>query len=289
MKRKIADDKLDELLYQYMPLAEEKWMETLERRAAEEEYIPSEEFQKKEKFLIEKGNCIEKRRKRIGLVKRIAAVFFVMISVSFAVCMSVDATREDFIRFTKKLHSDWTEYRYDLEEGTETEFELIEPTYLPEGYREYDREDMGDLIHIYYQNEKGVNEEIIYEESTAEGLTVGLDTEGADIKTKEICGENVEYFENKGMGYVYWTDADTYYNIIGYVDVDELLKMADSVISNEKYKENKKFNKKCHKQPSGFVYIVKTKKEGYYYVEKNCCCSINGRDGGSGKYKCCRC
>lgn len=135
-----------------MPLAEEKWMEALERRAAEEEYIPSEGFQKKEKFLTEKGNCIEKRRKRIRLVKRIAAVFFVMISVSFAVCMSVDATREDFIRFIKKLHSDWTEYRYDLEEGTETGFELIEPTYLPEGYREYDREELDNWTNIYYRN-----------------------------------------------------------------------------------------------------------------------------------------
>lgn len=75
-----------------------------------------------------------------------------MISVSFAVCMSVDATREDFIRFIKKLHSDWTEYRYDLEEGTETGFELIEPTYLPEGYREYDREELDNWTNIYYRN-----------------------------------------------------------------------------------------------------------------------------------------
>lgn len=237
IKRKITDDKLDELLYQYMPLAEEKWMEALERRVAEEEYVPSGRFQEKRKSLIEKGACMEKRKKRIRIAKRIAAVFLIMVSVSFAACMSVDATREDFIRFIRRLHSDWTEYRYDLEEGTETEFKLIEPAYLPEGYREYDREDMGDVVYIYYQNEKGVNEEIIYEESTAEGLTVGLDTEGAVIKTKEINGENVEYFENKGMGYVYWTDADTYYNILGYVEVDELLKMADSVISNQKYKE----------------------------------------------------
>ena len=115
---------------------------------------------------------------------------------------------------------------------------LIEPGYLPEGYREYDREDMGDVVHIYYQNEKqGIDTEIIYEESTADGLTVGLDTEGAIIKTKDIGGENVEYFENKDMGYVYWTDADTYYNIIGYIDVNELLKMADSIINSKKYKE----------------------------------------------------
>lgn len=38
-----------------------------------------------------------------------------------------------------------------------------------------------------------------------------------------------------------------------YVEVDELLEMSDSIISNQKY------NKKCHKQPFGFVYIVKAK------------------------------
>lgn len=60
----------------------------------------------------------------------------------------------------------------------------------------------------------------------AEGLAVGLDTEGAVIRTKEIGGENVEYFENDGIGYVYWTDEDTYYSFSGYVEVDELLKIA---------------------------------------------------------------
>ena len=47
----------------------------------------------------------------------------------------------------------------------------------------------------------------------------------------------VEYFENDGIAYVYWTDENTYYSFSGYIKVDELLKMADSIINNIKYKE----------------------------------------------------
>ena len=238
MKIQIAEDKLDVLLYEHMPRAEEKWIAALEKRAVEEEYVPSKRFREEMRGLADKANRMERRKRMIKLLKHAAAVFLVFLSVSFIACMSVEATRAEFIRFIKKIHADWTEYKYDLEEGAAAEFVLIEPGYLPEGYREYDREDMGDVVHIYYQNEKqGIDTEIIYEESTADGLTVGLDTEGAIIKTKDIGGENVEYFENKDMGYVYWTDADTYYNIIGYIDVNELLKMADSIINSKKDKE----------------------------------------------------
>ena len=238
MKKRIAEDELDVLLYKYMPRAEEKWIAVFEKKAAEERYVPSEQFREKVRSLTERANRMEKRQKMIKFLKQATAVFLIMVSVSFAACMSVEATREKIIEFIRKIHADWTEYKYDLKEGTVAEFVLIEPEYLPEGYREYDREDMGDVVHIYYQNGKqGIDTEIIYEESTAEGLTVGLDTEGAIIRTKDIDGENVEYFVNKEMGYVYWTDADTYYNIIGYVDVNELLKMADSIINSKKYKE----------------------------------------------------
>ncbi len=238
MKKQAAGDGLDRLLYEHMPRAEEKWIAALEKRAQEEEYTPSEQFREKAGYLTDKANRMEKRNRMVKLLKHAAAIFLIMVSVSFAACMSAEATREEFIEFIRKLHADWTEYKYDLKEETAAEFVLIEPGYLPEGYREYDREDMGDIVHIYYQNEKqGIDTEIIYEESTAEGLTVGLDTEGAIIKTKDIGGENVEYFENKDMSYVYWTDADTYYNIMGYTDVNELLKMADSIINSKKYKE----------------------------------------------------
>lgn len=237
MKQKITDDEMDALLHQYMPLAEEKWIAALMKKAEEEPHVFSERFERNMAHMIEEYDR-ECKKKRRSLIRRIAAVFFVIVSVSFALCMSVEATRESFIEFVEKIHSDWTEYRYVLKEGTKAEFVLIEPGYLPEGYSEYGREDMGDAVYIYYQKEKqGVDTEIIYEESTADGLTVGLDTEGAMIKVEEIAGEKVEYFENKGVGYVYWTDANTYYNIIGRIDVNELLKMAKSVINSENYKE----------------------------------------------------
>ena len=140
MKIQIAEDKLDVLLYEHMPRAEEKWIAALEKRAVEEEYVPSKRFREEMRGLADKANRMERRKRMIKLLKHAAAVFLVFLSVSFIACMSVEATREEFIRFIKKIHADWTEYKYDLEEGAAAEFVLIEPGYLPEGYREYDRE-----------------------------------------------------------------------------------------------------------------------------------------------------
>lgn len=238
MKKRIAEDELDVLLYKYMPRAEEKWIAVFEKKAAEERYVPSEQFREKVRSLTERANRMEKRQKMIKFLKQAAAVFLIMVSVSFAACMSVEATREKIIEFIRKIHADWTEYKYDLKAGTVAEFVLIEPEYLPEGYREYDREDFDDWINVCYREKKTQERgEIEYISCLAEGLTVGLDTEGARIKEKEIGGEKVEYFENDGIAYVYWTDENTYYSFSGYIKVDELLKMADSIINNIKYKE----------------------------------------------------
>ena len=43
MKKRIAEDELDVLLYKYMPRAEEKWIAVFEKKAAEERYVPSEQ------------------------------------------------------------------------------------------------------------------------------------------------------------------------------------------------------------------------------------------------------
>lgn len=38
---------------------------------------------------------------------------------------------------------------------------------------------------------------------------------------------------NYCMGYVFWTDEDTYYDLTGDIEVEELLKMAESIIEKE--------------------------------------------------------
>ena len=223
----------DEFLYQYMPQAEEAWIGAIEKQA-EEGHVYSRRFEKKMKRILKDGSRSSTMRRVMRMGRRAAAVLLILLTAAFTICISVEATREQLIDFVEEIHEDWTEYRYNLKEGVEREFRHVEPEYLPEGYYEDSREKVGDMTFIYYRNEsREVDTEIEYMECLADGLTVGLDTEGIKVKTKKIKGEKIHYFENKGVGYVFWTDEDTYYDLTAYIEVEELLKMAESIIEKE--------------------------------------------------------
>lgn len=221
----------DEMLYQYMPKAEEQWIRTIDAASEDNgKHIYSERFQKTLKKQIRYAKRSELTHSLIRFSKKAASFLLLFGLLFFIGCMSVKATRKMLIDFVQKIYSDCTDYMYNLKEGVDGEFHLIEPDYIPEGYTESEREEIFDRgIYIYYATEDG-SKEIEYNQVVADGLTVMLDTEGAIIKKKEINGIDVEYFTNKGIGYVHWTKGNCYYRLMGSADVKELLKMAESII-----------------------------------------------------------
>ena len=225
----------DEMLRQYMPEAEERWISVIDDSMKQDaRHIYSEKFQKELKKQIRLGKRSELTHGLLRFIRKAACFFLVFAAIAFIGCMSAEATRKMLIDFVQKIYSDCTDYMYNLKEGVDGEFHLIEPDYIPEGYTESEREEIFDYgIDIYYTTEDG-SKEINYFQIVADGLTVTLDTEGAIIKKKEINGIDVEYFTNKGIGFVHWTEGTCYYEFTGPVDVKELLKMAESIIRNEK-------------------------------------------------------
>lgn len=231
MSQKIDDD----FLYQHMPEAEEKWIDTIDQ-AAKITPSYSARFRRKVRQLTKDSKRTRAARIRIHAMRQAAAVLAIIILTAFIGCMSVEATRVKFFELIKKVEKEYTDYMYDSKDGSisEDDFVFIEPTYIPEGYKEYERDE--EFAYIRYRNLKS-DAEVGYTEMLADGLTVSLDTEGATVKTKIIAGTKVEYFTNKGISYLYWTDENTYYRVAGCMKMSDVTKVAKSVITSEKYIE----------------------------------------------------
>lgn len=234
MSRKIDDD----FLYQHMPEAEEKWIDTIDQ-AAKITPSYSARFRRKVRQLTKDSKRTRASRIRIHAMRQAAAVLAIIILTAFIGCMSVEATRVKFFELIKKIEKEYTDYMYDSKDGSisEDDFVFIEPTYIPEGYKEYERDE--EFAYIEYRDKENKEEtRITYEEMLADGLTVSLDTEGATVKKDIIAGTSVEYFENKGISFVYWTDENTYYELLGYnLKMSEVKKIAKSIITSDKYIE----------------------------------------------------
>jgi hypothetical protein len=236
MAKKIDDD----FLYKYMSQAEEKWIEAIEN-TQQEPHIYTKKFQRELKKIIRDSQKSKTIRKQMTYLRRIAAVIAITLTILFAGCMSSEAARTKLFEIIKKIYEDCTEYIYDTGTGEsmDQEFLFIEPSYLPEGYSESGRiEEIG--VVIYQKESEGEETKIECYESLADGLAVLLDTEGAKIVEGEISGTKVEYFTNKGTSYLYWTDEDTYYNIMGNINMEEIIKMGKSIIDSEEYQNKNK-------------------------------------------------
>ena len=141
----------DELLYQYMPIADEMDLDALEAEIADEEIVLSKKFERRMKRLMWK----EEHKWVAGFGKfmaRVAVVLLCVLGVSLAVTMSVDAYRSKFFQTVQEIWEDSVVHTYDVgEEGQE--FVPHEPSYIPEGYEEVSRVETENFFAIEYRNE----------------------------------------------------------------------------------------------------------------------------------------
>lgn len=140
----------DELLYQYMPIADEMDLDALEAEIADEEIVLSKKFERRMKRLMWK----EEHKWVVGFGKfmaRVAVVMLCVLGVSLAVTMSVDAYRSKFFQTVQEIWEDSVVHTYDVgEEGQE--FVPHEPSYIPEGYEEVRRDEHDEYLAIEYMN-----------------------------------------------------------------------------------------------------------------------------------------
>lgn len=143
----------DELLYQYMPIADEMDLDALEAEIADEEIVLSKKFERRMKRLMWK----EEHKWVVGFGKfmaRVAVLLLCVLGVSLAVTMSVDAYRSKFFQTVQEIWEDSVVHTYDVgEEGQE--FVPHEPSYIPEGYEEVERYSSNSMLNVLYKDGNG--------------------------------------------------------------------------------------------------------------------------------------
>lgn len=217
----------DQWLYKYMPVVDEAIIQELEDNI--EEYEFSDRFERKMKKLIWQeahawiGNFVK-------YAKKVAIIFGCIISSMLVVTMSVEAYRIKFFETLETIYRKAIVYTY-TDEDEEAEFRILEPTYIPEGYHEYQEEIiLGHSINYIYENED--KEWITWRQLMAhEGLTVGVDLEYDKEEKVEINGAiaSVRTYDY-GRCYIYY-EYENYVILLSAdnLSTEEAVKILESI------------------------------------------------------------
>ena len=218
----------DELLYQYMPIADEMDLDALEAEIADEEIVLSKKFERRMKRLMWK----EEHKWVAGFGKfmaRVAVVLLCVLGVSLAVTMSEDAYRSKFFQTVQEIWEDSVVHTYDVgEEGQE--FVPHEPSYIPEGYEEVARYQSDRTQNIEYINNE--NQYIYWDQAEVnQGTWNSLDTEYEKKINLQIDNKIVSiYFYDEGFIRAYMETEQYVYVLSAHnIDEDDIYSIFDSI------------------------------------------------------------
>lgn len=161
--------------------------------------------------------------------RRVATIVLAALVSLSVITVSVEAWREPVWDFFARMYERFTQVAFadDAQDVSRLEMEKRTPTYLPEGYAEADETELGSLYRVVYKNHN--DGYIMFTQRWKDGFELTLDTESAQYTNITVDGYAGIAYENKGDVYVAFAD-DTYaYTFSGATDIDELIKIAESL------------------------------------------------------------
>lgn len=166
------------------------------------------------------------------IVKRIAVFLIAFIAISASLMLGVEAFRIKVFNFVLTDNTKYTDISVIEELDDQLTFPAGDwkdyyPTYLPdnyilidyintEGYKEAHFSYNGDIISFYLQG--GSDDYISY-----------IDTEGVIIEYTEVNMSDAIYVNKAGNSIIAWSIDDTLLKVIGPIDLEEVLKIAESI------------------------------------------------------------
>ena len=238
----------DEMLYRHAAEARDIWLDTLPDDNEIPEHQFSDEFNKEMDRLI---TLSHKRKQPSKRLQRIAAMFAVIIiGASSFIGVNAEA-RAAFVGWIKELTDDYLIYRYEEEPvsdaGPASNVDSLEylPTWIPEGYSKSFVNDKTNRTVVAYSNDAGelIRLSYIYNSGETDWF---ISTENTVKKSATVNGNKADLFistDPDTSGGVIWVDqSNTVFMLTGFLDVDDLLKMAESIqpvdMSNAKNEES---------------------------------------------------
>lgn len=196
----------------------------------------SDEFEQEMQELIEKVKRGEIKQKRVSLGWQyhtrngLAAVLLCFIMTFLAAPEAVIAGYHKLVEVIETVVTEYTEYRYNSQESSDSEFEQITFGYLPEGFIDTDTYKRDRLYSVLYRkNEQyfSLEQSILTEE---DGLSYIVDTEDAELASRYIGHEEVNLiFKDESYNYV-WLHGK--YLITGQsnLSADEIVEILEKTI-----------------------------------------------------------
>lgn len=175
----------------------------------------------------------EKRRKlrsRYQLLSKRVAIFIALALVGiFVTTMSVEAFRIKLFNIVTEGTDKYTKVSIvETENGIESQVDwdsYYAPEYIPEGYTYSNSENFGDIKIIFYSDASG--KEIQFSQ-TPVNPEYQIDTEDAVVTEVIVNGGKGILVEKEGLLTLIWTIDNKTFNIIGEIERDEIMKMAES-------------------------------------------------------------
>ena len=218
----------DAFLYKYMPAADLILMAEIPPEE-ELDHKFSWRFRRKMKALLKYERRTPWERKFYYGMKIAFAALAVILLVAFSSAMSVKAYRFRIIEFFIEVFEDLTSYSVQEEKPTGEIVDLMEPTYVPDGFEVVGREEGNQGYTVRYEN--GIGEKIHYRQATISATGHYWDTEKEDIREVYVDKQKVSIIDEEDAVTSYWSDGVYVYKIIwmGNPNLDELIKMVYSV------------------------------------------------------------
>ena len=219
----------DEMLYRHAAEARDIWLDTLPDDSEIPEHEFSDEFNKEMDRLIALSVKQKKPAKRF---RRVAAMFAaVLIGASSFVAINAEA-RAAFVGWIKELTDDYLIYRYEGDPVPDVEPVFYRPTWIPEGYSEFLVDEEDDTKFLAYANEAGEMLKLSYIHNPDE-TDWFISTENTIKESTTVNGNKADLFistDPDTSGGVIWSDENNCaFMLSGFLDVDDLLKMAESI------------------------------------------------------------
>lgn len=173
----------------------------------------------------------------LDVMKRVAVVVLVIGTVLFASAMSIEAVREKFWNAIVEWYEDYIAVMFVDDEERDTmadvEFEVREPSYLPEGVVKGEQivRKNSSRITYYYGTEKTIWLEQYHHPNN----NVKIDNKNytfSSVSIDKYSGFIIEYLNDSQRYTVVWEDEKYYYTLISRFDVpdiDTLLMMIFSI------------------------------------------------------------
>ncbi|MCL2299069.1 MAG: DUF4367 domain-containing protein [Firmicutes bacterium] len=219
----------EEFFYDLAARASDRMMEEL---PSEEELSKrlsfSPGFEYRMERLLANPKPARAQQHRTLRVLAIAAIIAILLASAL---MSVSAVREAVFKFFTEIYEKYIVAWYEPEDSALTAPEIIlelrAPTYIPPGYAFADSEENEFFHQISYLDTEG--HLLLFEQTILDSIQYALDIEAENEQNLfGINGTQGMYRIKNEMLEMVWTDNEYAYKVLGYIDKDQGLLMAQS-------------------------------------------------------------